>query len=224
MSIIGVVLVLGSLHIKRLTEPCKHVHRQAYAQPCDEAPLGLHRSLERDTDITNCPSAATGDYGTCLRSSLNHVNDGRVTYDTADSMNATKFFWVLRPRLLEPRPRSSIFNLFISDKPSFNVSRLTPTQREGLIMWSKCSYPPVGQTPTQPLNLSCSFQDFNLLFFQNTLSNGQTFGPTDQPEPYPVPESIHMDLLRTLSISAPLRLFSSIREFSMLMSFHRSYY
>lgn len=136
-----------------------------------------------------------------MRSSLNHDHDGRVTYDTTDAM---KSFWERRPRLLEPCPRSSIFDLLTFDKPSFNVSRLRPTQREGLIMWSKCIYSPFGQTSTQSLNLSCLFQAFNVFFFHNTLRSGQMFGPTDQHKPDRFPKNIYKDLLRTLSVSAPL--------------------
>ena len=201
-TVVIVVEIIGSLTAPVASlEGCLHVHRAAYAQADDKPILGLHRSLERDTNITNCPSAAKGDYRPCLRNSLNHgQRKGRVTYDTTDTM---KFFLRCRPRLLEPRPRSSIFNLLTSDRPSFDVSRLSPTQREGLVLWSKCTYPPFGQTLTQPLNLSCPFQAFNLLFFHNTLGDGQMFLPTESINPDPPPKHIDEDLQDALSVSIP---------------------
>ena len=182
-------------------ERCLHVHRTAYAQAYNTAENSLHRSFERDIDIINCPSAAIGDYGPCLRNSLVHSQrKGRVTYDAKDTM---KFFLKYRPRLLEPRPRSSIFNVLTSDKPSFNVSRLSPTQREGLVLWSKCSYPPFAQTLTQPLNLSCPFQAFNLLFFHNTLGDGQMFLPTESINHDTPPKHINRNLQDALTVSIP---------------------
>ena len=193
--------------IRHLTGPvagpegCLHVHRAASGQAGAPTLFGVHRSLEHDTAITECPSAAKGDYGPCLRNSLNHSqSEGRVTYDTTDTM---RFFWELRPRLLEPRPRLPISKLRASDKPSFNVSRLSPTQREGLILWSKCTYPPFGQTLTQPLNLSCPFQAFNLLFFHNTLGDGQMFLPTESIKLDPPPRHIDVDLQDALLVSIP---------------------
>ena len=182
-------------------ERCKHAHRAAFAEAEAPARFGLHRSLELDTEITNCPSAAKGDYGPCLRNSLNHSqHDGRVTYDTTDTM---KFFLRNRPRLLELPPRSSLFNILSSDKPSFDVSRLSSTQREGLLLWSKCTYPRFGQTLTQPLNLSCPFQAFNLLFFHNTLGDGHMFLPTKSINPDPPPKDIDNDLQNVLAVSIP---------------------
>ena len=203
--IVGTVVtagIIGSLAGSPTSlEGCSHLHREAFAQAGALAGLDEHRNLERDTDMTNCPSAANGDYRPCLRNNLNHSqNEGRQSYDTTDTM---MFFWERRPRLLESRPRSSVFNLLTSDKPSFNVSRLSPTQREGLALWSKCTYPPFGQTLTQPLNLSCPFQAFNLLFFHNTLSDGQMFHPTESINPDPPPKHIDGDLLNALLVSIP---------------------
>ena len=182
-------------------ERCKHAHRAAYARFDAPARFGVHRSLEHDTDISKCPSAAKGDYGPCLRNSLNSSKyDGRVTYDTTDTMN---FFLRSRPRLLKQPLRSSIFNILSSDKPSFDVSRLSPTQREGLVLWSKCTYPRFGQTLTRPLDLSCPFQAFNLLFFHNTLGNGQMFLPTKWINPRPPPKHIDDDLQDALAVSIP---------------------
>ena len=182
-------------------EGCLHVHRAAYGPAGAPFPFDVHRSLARDIYKTNCPSAAKGDYGPCLRNSLNHSqHEGRVTYKTTEAM---RFFWHFRPRLLEGPPRSSIFNLHTSDKPSFNVSRLSPTQREGLILWSKCTYPSFGQNLTQPLNLSCPFQAFNLLFFHNTLGDGRMFLPTESINPHPPPEHVDVDLQDALFVSVP---------------------
>ena len=203
--LVGAIIIVGIIGSLSGTdaslESCKDAHRAAYAQAEAPARFGLHRSLENDTDITNCPSAAKGDYGPCLRNSLNHSQyDGRVTYDTTDTM---KFFLRSRPRLLQQPPRSSLFNILSSDKPSFDVSRLSPTQQEGLVLWSKCTYPRFGQTLTQPLNLSCPFQAFNLLFFHNTLGDGQMFLPTKSIYPDPPPEHTDYDLQSALAVSLP---------------------
>ena len=182
-------------------ESCVHAHQAAYARFDASTQFFVHRSLEQDTDIFFCASAAKGDYGPCLRNSLNSSKyDGRVTYDSADTM---KFFLRSRPRLLEQPPRSSIFNILSSSKPSFDVSRLSPTQRKGLVLWSKCTYPRFGQTLTRPLNLSCPFQAFNLLFFHNTLGNGQMFHPTKGINPHPPPKHIDDDLQHALAVSIP---------------------
>ena len=182
-------------------ERCLRVHRAAYAQAYNAVEDSLHRNLHRDIDMANCPSAAIGDYGPCLRNSLiNSKRKGRVTYDAKDTM---KFFIKFRPRLLEPRPRSFIFNLLTSDKPLFDISRLSPIQQEGLALWYECSYPPFGQTLTQPLNLSCPFQAFNLLFFHNTLGDGRMFLPTESVNRDPLPEHINQDLQNALTVSIP---------------------
>ena len=202
-AIVGLVVeIIGALSSTDASlQSCKRAHRAAYAPADAPARYGVHRSLEHDTDIATCPSAAKGDYGPCLRNSLNHSKyDGRVTYDTTDTM---KFFMRCRPRLLEPPPRSSIFNILSSDKPSFDVSRLSPTQREGLVLWSKCTYPRFRRTLTQPLNLACPFQAFNLLFFHNTLGDGKMFLPTKWINPHPPPEHIDDDLQDALSVSIP---------------------
>ena len=211
ITIVGIVAIVGA--IRSLTSPlasreaCLHVHRKANARAGLPELLETHRNLEHDVDITNCPSAAKGDYRPCLRNSLNHSqSEGRLAYDNKDAM---RFFWELRPRLLEPRPRSSIFNLLTSDKPSFNVSHLSPTQREGLVLWYKCTYPRFGQTLTQPLNISCPFQAFNLLFFHNTLGDGQMLHPTELINPDPPPKHIDQDLQRALFVSIPQEEFEN---------------
>ena len=210
ITIVGIVIIIGTT--RSLTTPvaspeaCLHVHRKANARAGRPELMDIHRSLERDIDITNCPSAAIGDYRHCLRNNLNHSQaEGQLAYDSKDAM---RFFWELRPRLLEPRPRSSIFNLLTSDKPSFNISRLSPTQREGLVLWSKCTYPPFRQTLTQPLNLSCPFQAFNLLFFHNTLGDGQMFHPTESINSDPPPKHIDLALQTSLFVSIPQEQFA----------------
>lgn len=197
IGLVGLVLlVIGSVR-KQEPEECNRLHREAYAQAGAPAPEMFHRSIQDDINMTNCPSAAEGDYGLCLRNSLNLAqHEARVTYFPADIMT---FFWDRRPRLLEPRQASSIFFLPTSYKPGFNLSHLTPTQQKGLALWSKCTYPRFGQTPTQPLNLSCPFEAFNLLFFHNTLGHGNVLLDTD---------SINTDLPPELPQAEAARAFS----------------
>ena len=203
--LVGIIVVQAVLN--KITSPrpgleeCLSLHRAACAQSDAPEQYDLHRNLEHDVDITNCSSAAKGDYGPCLRNNLNHSqHKEQVAYDAEDTM---RFFFGRRPRLLEPRPLASIFNYLTSDKHSFDVSYLSPTQREGLALWSKCTYPPFYQTLTQPLNLSCPFQAFNLLFFHNTLGDGQMFLSTESINRDPPPKRIDEDLQDALTVSVP---------------------
>ena len=195
------VAVVSAKHIDLLVflGSCSDAHHIALAQARHWIPFGHHRILERDTHIAYCSSAVEGDYLPCMRNNLNHSRyEGPVTYELMDSM---RFFWERRPRLLEPSPRSSIFNLRTSAKHSFDVTSLSPTQREGLYMWSKCTYPPFGQTLTRPLNLSCPFQAFNLLFLYNTLGDGRMYLPAGSIDPAAPP--LKYTDKKTLSGSIP---------------------
>lgn len=168
LYLIGLVANANEKHQKR----CHRLHHEAYAQAGVPVPeTTYHRSIQDDINMTNCPSATEGDYGLCMRNTFNHgQHEAPVTYFPEDVM---KFFWNHRPRLLQARQASFISSLLrTSYKPAFNLSGLTPVQRGGLDLWFTCTYPRFGQTLTQPLNLSCPAQAFNLLFFHNTLGHG----------------------------------------------------
>ena len=229
IGLFGLVLLIMAAVKKQKPDECNRLHREAYAQAHASAPETLHRSIQDDINTTNCPSAAEGDYGRCLRNSLNLAqHEARVTYSPADVMT---FFWDRRPRLLEPRQPSSIFFLPTSYKPAFNLSHLTPTQRKGLTLWSKCTYPRFGQTLTQPLNLSCPFEALNLLLFHNTLGHGSVLLDTDSINTDIPPELPQAEAARALSgqagtvilprlySSSPLR-FSVIEIPPVMISLH----
>lgn len=112
LALVGLVLYFIGLVTNpkdKYQKRCDRLHHEAYAQAGAPVPETLHRSIQDDINMTNCPSATEGDYGLCMRNTFNHgQHEAPVTYFPEDVM---KFFWNHRPRLLQARQASFISSL-----------------------------------------------------------------------------------------------------------------